>query len=62
MDIRIQTGMDYLRQEKFVQVGDAVIIVSSWHQGSGFTNCIRVVYVSPGLIPNVQNQDFEETW
>ena len=62
MDSRIQTGMNYLRRLKFVQVGDAIIIVSAWHQGSGFTNCIRIVYASPGLIPNKQNVDFEETW
>ncbi|XP_046742507.1 pyruvate kinase PKM-like [Diprion similis] len=61
MDYRIQHAMNYSRSHKFVEVGNAVVIVSGWRQGSGFTNCIRIVYASPGNIPNL-SEDFEESW
>lgn len=61
MDSRIQHAMNNLRRQKFIQVGDAVVIVSGWRQGAGFTNCIRIIYASPGNIPN-QSDDFEESW
>ncbi|XP_023290529.1 pyruvate kinase [Orussus abietinus] len=61
MDTRIQWGMNYLRNEKFIDTGDVVVIVSGWCQGSGFTNSIRVVYASPGAIPN-RIEDLEVCW
>ncbi|XP_048513437.1 pyruvate kinase PKM-like [Athalia rosae] len=61
MDSRIQHAMNHSRRQRFVGVGDAVVIVSGWRQGAGFTNCIRIVYASPGHIPN-QCEDSEETW
>lgn len=48
METRIQSGVDFLRRKKYVKVGDVIIIVTGWREGAGFTNCIRIIYVSPG--------------
>ncbi|XP_033296966.1 pyruvate kinase-like [Bombus bifarius] len=61
MQTRIQTGIDSLRRKGYIRVGDAIVIVSGWRQGAGFTNCIRIVYVSPGHMEN-QIADFEPCW
>lgn len=48
IEARIQSGVDSLRRRKYIKVGDAIVIVSGSRQGAGFTNSIRVIYVSPG--------------
>ncbi|XP_016914153.3 pyruvate kinase [Apis cerana] len=58
---RIQTGIDSLRKKKYIKVGDAVVIISGWRQGTGFTNCVRIVYVSSGCRKD-QVPDFESCW
>ncbi|XP_031773055.1 pyruvate kinase-like [Apis florea] len=58
---RIQTGIDSLRKKKYIKVGDAVVIISGWRQGTGFTNCVRIVYVAPGCKRD-QTADFESCW
>ncbi|XP_017893500.2 pyruvate kinase-like [Ceratina calcarata] len=60
MQARIQTGIDSLRRKRYIRVGDPVVVVSGWRQGTGFTNCIRIVYASPGL--ENQISDFEPCW
>ncbi|CAD1478791.1 unnamed protein product, partial [Heterotrigona itama] len=45
---RIQTGIDSLRRKRYIKVGDPIVVISGWRQGTGFTNCVRIVYVSPG--------------
>lgn len=61
MESRIQSGIDSLRRKKFIKVGDAIVVVSGWRQGTGFTNCIRVIYASPGHMED-QVPDFEPCW
>ncbi|XP_076655565.1 pyruvate kinase [Halictus rubicundus] len=61
MDSRIQTGVDSLRRSGCIEVGDAVVIVSGCREGSGFTNSIRVAYVSPGHVEN-EVTNFEPCW
>ncbi|KZC14922.1 Pyruvate kinase, partial [Dufourea novaeangliae] len=46
MEARIQSGIDSLRRKKYIKVGDAIVILSESRQGTGFTNSIRVVYVT----------------
>ncbi|XP_076226794.1 pyruvate kinase [Nomia melanderi] len=48
IEARIQNGVDSLRRRKYIKVGDAIVIVSGSREGAGFTNSIRVIYVSPG--------------
>ncbi|XP_076296623.1 pyruvate kinase [Lasioglossum baleicum] len=62
MDSRIQTGVDSLRTSGCIKVGDAVVIVSGCREGSGFTNSIRVAYVSPGHVENQVTNNFEPCW
>ncbi|XP_012141373.1 pyruvate kinase isoform X2 [Megachile rotundata] len=60
METRIESGVNFLRRKKYIKVGDAIIIVSGWRQGIGFTNCIRIIYVPPEHVC-IQNElsDFE---
>ncbi|XP_076763134.1 pyruvate kinase [Xylocopa sonorina] len=58
---RIQTGVDSLRRKKYIRVGDPIVVISGWCQGTGFTNCIRIFYASPGHTEN-QVSDFEPCW
>ncbi|CAK9829804.1 Pyruvate kinase PKLR [Anthophora retusa] len=58
MEVRIQSGINSLRRKKYVNVGDPIVIVSGSRQGAGFTNCIRIIYVSPGQMEN-QTSDLE---
>lgn len=43
VDVRVQFGMNFGNSRGFIKKGDAVIVVTGWRQGSGFTNTIRVV-------------------
>ncbi|XP_044743196.1 pyruvate kinase-like isoform X3 [Chrysoperla carnea] len=46
VDARVQAGIELGKKGGFVRGGDSIVIVTGWKQGSGFTNTIRVVYVS----------------
>lgn len=46
VDVRVQFGLKFGKERQFLKTGDAVIIVTGWKQGSGFTNTMRTVYVS----------------
>lgn len=61
METRIQSGLDHLRTKKYIEVGDAIVVVSGWRQGAGFTNCIRVIYASAGHTDD-QVPDLEPCW
>ncbi|XP_063216799.1 pyruvate kinase-like isoform X2 [Bacillus rossius redtenbacheri] len=45
VDARVQYGLTFGKQRGFLKPGDAVVIVTGWKQGSGFTNTMRVVTV-----------------
>lgn len=40
--------MEFGKERGFLKPGMPVVIVTGWKQGSGFTNTIRVVYVTDG--------------
>jgi len=42
---RVKYGVDYAKNRGMVKTGDAVIIVTGWQKGSGYTNTMRIVYV-----------------
>lgn len=49
VDARVQSGLLFGKSRGFIQSGDAVVVITGWKQGSGFTNTLRVVYVSDNL-------------
>lgn len=46
VDLRVQYGLNFGKAIGFIRTGDPVVIVTGWKQGSGFTNTLRIVYVS----------------
>jgi pyruvate kinase len=46
VDVRVQFGLKFGKGRGFIKVGDPVVVVTGWKQGSGFTNTIRIMYVS----------------
>ncbi|KAL0832552.1 hypothetical protein ABMA28_000757 [Loxostege sticticalis] len=45
VDNRVQWGLKFGRAGGFIKTGDAVVVVTGWRQGSGFTNTMRVIHV-----------------
>ncbi|XP_039948919.1 pyruvate kinase isoform X1 [Bactrocera tryoni] len=45
VDARVQFGVQVGKKNGFLKTGDAVVIVTGWKQGSGFTNTMRIVYI-----------------
>ncbi|XP_071444639.1 pyruvate kinase-like isoform X1 [Hetaerina americana] len=45
VDARVQFGISFGKGRGFIKPGDAVVVVTGWRQGSGFTNTMRVVIV-----------------
>ncbi|KYN17435.1 Pyruvate kinase [Trachymyrmex cornetzi] len=50
VDVRVQYGLNFGKIRGFIKIGDSVIVVTGWRQGSGFTNTLRVVYVEYDFI------------
>ncbi|KAG5305531.1 KPYK kinase, partial [Acromyrmex insinuator] len=50
VDVRVQYGLNFGKSRGFIKIGDSVIVVTGWRQGSGFTNTLRVVYVEHEFI------------
>ena len=48
MDRRINYAVDVAWGRGIVRAGAAVVVVTGWRSGSGFTNTIRVIRI-PGL-------------
>lgn len=46
VDARVNAGINFGKIKGFIKTGDPVIVVTGWKQGSGFTNTMRIVYVS----------------
>ncbi|KAF5282106.1 hypothetical protein FQR65_LT14424 [Abscondita terminalis] len=53
VDSRLQFGIKFGKARGFIKSGDPVIVVTGWKQGSGFTNTLRIVYVSDIVEPVV---------
>ncbi|XP_017796846.1 PREDICTED: pyruvate kinase-like isoform X3 [Habropoda laboriosa] len=45
VDARVQFGLKFGKSRGFVKAGDAVVVITGWRQGSGFTNTLRIVTV-----------------
>lgn len=46
VDARVSAGITFGKARGFIKSGDPIIVVTGWKQGSGFTNTLRIVYVS----------------
>lgn len=46
VDVRVQFGLKFGKGRGFIKAGDPVVVVTGWKQGPGFTNTMRIVYVS----------------
>ncbi|CAH1107570.1 unnamed protein product [Psylliodes chrysocephalus] len=46
VDARLNFGIRYGKVQGFIRAGDSIIVVTGWKQGSGYTNTMRIVYVS----------------
>ncbi|XP_023940771.1 pyruvate kinase-like [Bicyclus anynana] len=42
---RVKYCIAWAREHGFVRIGDPLVVVSGWKQGSGFTNTMRIMYV-----------------
>lgn len=47
MDARIRAGITYGQNRGFIKPGDAIVLVTGWKQGSGYTNTIRIITEFP---------------
>jgi len=50
VDVRVQYGLNFGKVRGFIKMGDSVVVVTGWRQGSGFTNTLRIVYVEQELM------------
>ncbi|XP_072385591.1 pyruvate kinase-like isoform X2 [Diabrotica undecimpunctata] len=46
VDARLHYGIRFGKSRGFVRTGDPVVVVTGWKQGSGYTNTLRIIYVS----------------
>jgi pyruvate kinase len=44
VNARVKHGLEYAKKRGMVKKGDAIIIITGWQKGSGFTNTMRIVY------------------
>ncbi|KAL0270856.1 UNVERIFIED_CONTAM: hypothetical protein PYX00_008129 [Menopon gallinae] len=43
VDARVQFGLQFGKRQGFIKIGDPVIVITGWKQGSGYTNTLRIV-------------------
>ncbi|KAL1517154.1 hypothetical protein ABEB36_000955 [Hypothenemus hampei] len=46
VDARVNCGITFGKSKGFIKTSDPVVVITGWKQGSGFTNTMRIVYVS----------------
>lgn len=51
VDSRLAYGIKFGKAQGFIRTGDPVIVVTGWKQGSGYTNTLRIIYVSDEVGP-----------
>jgi len=49
MDARIQFGVIYGMKRGFIREGDAVVLITGWREGAGYTNTMRIITASKNL-------------
>jgi hypothetical protein len=49
VDTRVQFGLQFGKGRGFIKTGDPVVVVTGWKRGPGFTNTMRIMYVSADL-------------
>ncbi|KAJ8733337.1 hypothetical protein PYW08_001635 [Mythimna loreyi] len=50
LEKRVNFAISWGIERGFIRIGDPIVIVSGWRQGSGFTNTMRVVYATADII------------
>ncbi|KAJ8727532.1 hypothetical protein PYW07_001651 [Mythimna separata] len=53
LERRVNYAISWGIEKGFIRIGDPIVIVSGWRQGSGFTNTMRVVYATADIIGNL---------
>lgn len=43
---RINFCTKWAMERGFIRVGDPIVVICGWKQGSGFTNTMRIVYAA----------------
>jgi len=49
VDARVQFGLKFGKGRGFIKAGDPVVVVTGWKRGPGFTNTMRIMYVSANI-------------
>ncbi|XP_075971968.1 pyruvate kinase-like [Anticarsia gemmatalis] len=47
LDKRVKFCLTWAMEKGFIRVGDPVVVVSGWRQGTGYTNTMRIIYAEP---------------
>ena len=45
VNARVTHGTEYAKKRGMIKTGDAIIVLTGWKAGSGFTNTMRIIYV-----------------
>lgn len=43
VDRRVMFGVDFGKKNNFIKTGDAIVVVTGWKEGSGFSNTMRIM-------------------
>jgi pyruvate kinase len=49
VDARVQFGLKFGKGRGFIKAGDPLVVVTGWKRGPGFTNTMRIMYVSANI-------------